>query len=319
MHFFGSTSYGREVQCAGFIVNHSTAHWDCVFQSLGSDPDLFERMNAACRNRQVDRASADNVPFARIGPPFVKIDLVPTPSQIRPEQSTRQTATNENKSCHFVRIYESGNLKRRKSRQNRRDLAIYPTASDRDGLQFFEGVAQVIQNITGQQRLLALAIVKNRDLGCTPAYPRTDSRRIVQRKALSEQTGANPGENIAHSSCSHSGIACRVVAQRLTALRYDRATAFEQKCYWKTIAEPRRCSGARILFSRKKPSHLTRMRREQPFAFATPQHRGFFRNNVEPVGVRVPSVASLFQRAPGFRLPAISRDQGRRPKRRVSL
>jgi hypothetical protein len=41
---------------------------------------------------------------------------VPTSSQVRCEQSARQTATDENEPCHSFRIYESGSLKSRKSR-----------------------------------------------------------------------------------------------------------------------------------------------------------------------------------------------------------
>ncbi len=88
-----------EMQLAGSVVNHAAAHRDGVLQDFISDADLFKRMNAARRNREIDRAPADDVAFARIGPPFVKIDLVAAPSQIRREQSARQTATDENKFC----------------------------------------------------------------------------------------------------------------------------------------------------------------------------------------------------------------------------
>ena len=97
------------MQRAGSIVNHAAAHRDGVFQCFISDSDLFKRMNAARRNRKIDRTSADEVAFAGIGPSFVKIYVVPTPSQVGREQSARQTATDENESCHSVRIYESRN------------------------------------------------------------------------------------------------------------------------------------------------------------------------------------------------------------------
>src|SRR5207249_6697333 len=113
----------------------------------------------------------------------------------------------------------------------------------------------------------------------------TDSRRVIEGETLSNQTGANSGENIAHSAAGHPGIASRVIAQRPTAFSHDRATAFEQKCYRKTIAEPGRCFGARFLLLWKKPFYLARVRCEQTFAFATPEHGHFFRHNVEPVGV----------------------------------
>src|SRR6516162_8049874 len=158
--FLGVDIIRRKMQRPEFIMNYPATHWDCMFQGLFSDPDLLQRMNTACRNREVDRASAHDVPFTRISTAFIKIDFMPTLSQIRREQSARQTATDKNKSCHSVRIYESGNQESRKSRQNGCNPAIYPTASDKDALQFFEGIPQVIQNVTGQQRLLTLAIVK---------------------------------------------------------------------------------------------------------------------------------------------------------------
>jgi hypothetical protein len=52
-------------------------------------------------------------------------------------------------------IYESGTQESRK------------TAFD--ALQFFEGVAEVIEDIARQQRLLALVAVKNCDLRCAAA------------------------------------------------------------------------------------------------------------------------------------------------------
>ena len=53
-------------------MNHSAAHRDGVFQRFISDADLFERMNAARRNRQIDRTPADEVAFARDRPAFRK-------------------------------------------------------------------------------------------------------------------------------------------------------------------------------------------------------------------------------------------------------
>jgi hypothetical protein len=71
-------------------------------------------VDPACRNRQIDRASADDVPFARVSPPLVKIDFVSAPSEICREQAPRQTAADQNKFCHSPRIYESGIQESRK-------------------------------------------------------------------------------------------------------------------------------------------------------------------------------------------------------------
>ena len=155
------------MQLAGSIVNHPTAHRDRVLQCFLGDPDLFQRVNPACRNRQIDRAPADDVSFSRISAPLEQIHLVATPPQIRGEQSASQTAADQNKPCHSVRIYESGNQESRKSRQAESPTRF--TASDRDALQFFEGITEVIENIARQQRLLGLVAVENCDLGCAPA------------------------------------------------------------------------------------------------------------------------------------------------------
>ena len=74
-------------------MNHPAAHRDGVLEHFIGDADLFERMNAARRKRQIDRAPADDVAFARISAPLVKIDIVPAPAQIAREQSAGQTGT----------------------------------------------------------------------------------------------------------------------------------------------------------------------------------------------------------------------------------
>ena len=84
-------------------------------QHFIGDPELFQRVNPACRERQIDRAPANDVPFARIGPPLVKIDFVSAPAEIGREQSARQSAADKNKFCHSPRIYESGTQESRKA------------------------------------------------------------------------------------------------------------------------------------------------------------------------------------------------------------
>ena len=65
-------------------------------QDFVGDAELFERVNPAGGKREIDRASADDIAFARIGPAFVKIDIVSAPPEIRGEQSTGETAADEN-------------------------------------------------------------------------------------------------------------------------------------------------------------------------------------------------------------------------------
>ena len=84
------------MQIARFVVNHATAHRDCVLQHFISKTELLERVNPARRKREIDRASADEISFARIGASFVKIDLVSASSQIRGEQSSGKSAADEN-------------------------------------------------------------------------------------------------------------------------------------------------------------------------------------------------------------------------------
>src|SRR4051812_23420424 len=82
---------------AGFFVNHSAPHRDCVLQDFVSNSDLFECVDAAGRKREIDRASANHVAFARITAAFVKIDLVTAPAEIGGEQSASESATDEDK------------------------------------------------------------------------------------------------------------------------------------------------------------------------------------------------------------------------------
>jgi hypothetical protein len=112
--FFRIDIVRAKMQLAGSIVNHSTAHRDRVLQCFLGDLDLFQRVNPACRNRQIDRASADDVPFAGISAPLVKIYVVSAPSEICREQSPGQSAADQNKFCHSPRIYESVTQESRK-------------------------------------------------------------------------------------------------------------------------------------------------------------------------------------------------------------
>ena len=138
-----------------------------MLQCFLGNPDLFQRVNPACRNRQIDRASADDVPFARVSAPLVKIHFVSAPSEICREQAARQSAADQNKFCHSLRIYESGTQESRKNRRN--GCPICFAASDTDALQFLERVAEVIENVARQQRLLALVAVEDCDLRCATA------------------------------------------------------------------------------------------------------------------------------------------------------
>ena len=87
------------MQIARFVVDHPAAHRDGVPQHFIGDAELLERVNPAGRKREIDRASADDVAFARISPAFVKIDIVSAPAQVRCEQSAGQSTTDQDKFC----------------------------------------------------------------------------------------------------------------------------------------------------------------------------------------------------------------------------
>src|ERR1700694_5714671 len=71
----------REMQVAGFVMDHPATHWDSVPQYFIGDAELLKRMNPARRKRQVDRSSADEIARARVGPSLVQIDPVSASSQ----------------------------------------------------------------------------------------------------------------------------------------------------------------------------------------------------------------------------------------------
>ena len=155
------------MQLAGSIVNHPAAHRDRVSQCFLSDADLFQRVNPACRNRQIDRAPADDVPFARVSAPLVKIHFVSTPPQIRGEQVRPPIR------CRSEQILPlAKNLRIRNAGKQEKPTSECPirfTASDTDALQFLERVAEVIKNVARQQRLLALVAVEDCDFRCATA------------------------------------------------------------------------------------------------------------------------------------------------------
>ena len=80
----------REMEIAGSRacgMDHAAAHGDGVPHHFVGDAELLERVNPAGRERQVDRAPADEVARARVGPPFVQIDLMSAPPKVRGKQA----------------------------------------------------------------------------------------------------------------------------------------------------------------------------------------------------------------------------------------
>jgi len=98
--FFRIDIVRAKMQLAGSIVDHPAAHWNRVPQRFISEADLFQCVNPACRNRQIDRTSADDISFTRVSAPLVKIHSVSAPSEICRKQAPRQSAADQNKFRH---------------------------------------------------------------------------------------------------------------------------------------------------------------------------------------------------------------------------
>ena len=78
-------------------VNHSAAHWDRVAQYFIGEIELLERVNAAGRKREINRAAADRVAGARVRAALEEFDLVAAPAEETGEQSPGQSAAHESK------------------------------------------------------------------------------------------------------------------------------------------------------------------------------------------------------------------------------
>src|ERR1700730_9153839 len=86
-------------------MDHSAAHRDRVLEHLISDTELLERMNPTRRERKINRASTDDIAFARIGAALIKINLVSAPSQVRAESPPCQATADEGEFW----VHRSGN------------------------------------------------------------------------------------------------------------------------------------------------------------------------------------------------------------------
>lgn len=105
-----------EMEVAGFVVDHPARHRDRVLEHFVGNAELFKGVDAAGREREIDRPAANDIPFPRIGPPFVQLDVVATPPEIRGEQAAGKAAPDQKKFRHPERISESGRQERRKKR-----------------------------------------------------------------------------------------------------------------------------------------------------------------------------------------------------------
>lgn len=112
--FIGIAVIGGKMEVAGFVVDHPAGHGDGVTEDFIRDPKLFERVNSASGEGEINRAPANDVPFARIGAALVKRDLVAAAPEISSEQTAGEAATNQNELRHGGRFGESGKQQSRK-------------------------------------------------------------------------------------------------------------------------------------------------------------------------------------------------------------
>src|ERR1044071_5321022 len=85
------------MKLARFVVNHSARHRDGVLEDFIGETDLLQRVNATGRQSEIDRPSADDVAFTRIGAALGELDIVSPPSEICAEQPAGQAASDEDK------------------------------------------------------------------------------------------------------------------------------------------------------------------------------------------------------------------------------
>ena len=91
---------GREMESAGFFMDHAAAHRDCVLEDFIGKAELLKGMDAAGGEGEINRAAANRVTRARVGPAFVEINLNAAPTEEGGEQASREATTDKNKLWH---------------------------------------------------------------------------------------------------------------------------------------------------------------------------------------------------------------------------
>ena len=71
-----------------------------MLEDFLGNANLLEGVDPAGGEGEIDRASGNEVAFAGVGSPFVKIDLVTAPAEKCGEQSTGKSTSNQNKIVH---------------------------------------------------------------------------------------------------------------------------------------------------------------------------------------------------------------------------
>jgi hypothetical protein len=81
-------------------MDHAAPHRDCVLEDFIGKANLLKGMNAAGGEGEINRAAANHVTCARVGPAFVEINLNSPPAEEGGEQASREATTDKNKLGH---------------------------------------------------------------------------------------------------------------------------------------------------------------------------------------------------------------------------
>jgi hypothetical protein len=81
-------------------MDHAAPHRDCLLEDLIGKAKLLKGMNAAGGEGEINRAPANCVTCARVGPAFVEINLNAAPTEEGGEQASREATTDENELWH---------------------------------------------------------------------------------------------------------------------------------------------------------------------------------------------------------------------------
>src|SRR4051812_33879431 len=87
------------MEVTGFVMDHPAGHGDGMLKDFIGDAELSERVDPAGREREIDRAAADQVPFAWIAATLVEFDVVAAASEISGEHAAGEAATDQDKFC----------------------------------------------------------------------------------------------------------------------------------------------------------------------------------------------------------------------------
>jgi hypothetical protein len=85
-------------------------------QCFIGNSNLLERVDPSRGDRQINGSPANDIAFARIDAPLVKIDLVPSPTKIRSQQSTCESGTDQYEFRHLQTMNQSRSDKSRKGK-----------------------------------------------------------------------------------------------------------------------------------------------------------------------------------------------------------